>query len=183
MSKFPRIERIRQQYIHLKPHISTERARLWTESHQRTEGSPIALRRAKAFYDTCLELEPEIFSDELIVGSIGEFRKCGLLTPEFSWTWVDQEMDTFSTRPQDPYEITEKQAQFLRESIFPYWKGQSLEEAFLSRIGDDTKRVGVDTGFIDSDSKWRQAVGEITPDYQDVLFKLGFQGILTKVQE
>lgn len=96
--------------------------------------------------------------------------------------WVDKEMDTFSTRPQDPYLMTEEQITFMREHIFPYWKGQTLEEAFLSRIGDDTKRVGIDTGCIDSDSKWRQAVGEITPDYQDVLFKKGFLGILNDVQ-
>lgn len=30
---------------------------------------------------------------------------------------------------------------------------------------------------MDTDSKWRQAVGEITADYQDVLFKKGFGGI------
>jgi len=30
---------------------------------------------------------------------------------------------------------------------------------------------------VDTDSKWRQAVGEITADYQDVLFKKGFGGI------
>ena len=37
--------------------------------------------------------------------------------------------------------------------------------------------MAVDTGFVDTDSKWRQAVGEITADYQDVLFKKGFGGI------
>ena len=37
--------------------------------------------------------------------------------------------------------------------------------------------------MIDSDSKWRQAVGEITPDYQDVLFPLGFGGILRRAEE
>lgn len=182
MSRFPRIDRICQEYVMNKPRISTERARIWTESHRRTEGQPVALRRAQAFYDTCAELKPTIFSDELIVGASGEFRKCGILTPEFSWLWVDKEMDRFSSRPQDPYLMEREQIRFMREAVFPYWSGQSLEEAFLSRINADTKRVGVDTGFIDSDSKWRQAVGEITPDYQDVLFKKGFTGILKDIE-
>lgn len=73
--------------------------------------------------------------------------------------------------------MTEEQRQFVRETIFPYWKGKSLEEAFLARLPAETRRIAVDTGVIDSDSKWRQAVGEITPDYQDVLFKKGFAGI------
>ena len=48
---------------------------------------------------------------------------------------------------------------------------------------EDTYRIGVDTGVLDNDSKWRQAVGEITPDYQDVLFKKGFGGILREAED
>ena len=179
----PRIEAIRQNYVNAKPQISTQRARIWTESHRRTEGKPVAIRRAQAFYDCCDQLEVHIFDGELVVGAIGEFRKCGILTPEFSWLWVDREMDSFATRPQDPYLMTDGQRDFVRKEIFPYWKGKSLEEAFLARLPEDTKKIGVDTGILDNDSKWRQAVGEITPDYQDVLFKKGFGGIIRQAEE
>lgn len=178
-----RIERIRQNYVNAKPAISYERALIWTESHKRTEGQHVAIRRAQAFYDTCAELTLHIFEGELIVGAVGEFRKCGILTPEFSWMWVDREMDTFDQRPQDPYVMTKEQREFVRERIFPYWKDKSLEEAFLARVPEETKRIGVDTGVIDNDSKWRQAVGEVTPDYQDVLFVKGFGGIAREAQE
>lgn len=178
-----RIEKIRQEYINTKPAISYERAWIWTESHKKTEGQPICIRRARAFYDTCDQLKVHIFDGELIVGAVGEFRRCGILTPEFSWLWVDREMDHFATRPQDPYLITDEQKSFIRKNIFPYWKGKSLEEAFLSRLPEDTKHIGVDTGVIDSDSKWRQAVGEVTPDYQDVLFQKGFGGIILEAED
>lgn len=178
----PRIEAIRQNYVNAKPQISTQRARIWTESHKATEGKPVAIRRAQAFYDCCDRLEVHIFDGELVVGAIGEFRKCGILTPEFSWLWVDREMDSFATRPQDPYLMTDEQRAFVRKEIFPYWKGKSLEEAFLARLPEDTRKIGVDTGILDNDSKWRQAVGEITPDYQDVLFKKGFGGILREAE-
>lgn len=178
-----RIERIRQNYINQKPAISCERVWIWTESHKKTEGLPISIRRARAFYDCCNELGVHIFEDELVVGATGEHRKCGILTPEFSWLWVDKEMDSFSRRPQDPYEMSKEQRAFMRDEVFPYWKNKSLEEAFLARIPEDTKRIGVDTGVIDSDSKWRQAVGEVTPDYQDVLFKKGFGGLIKEAQE
>ena len=178
-----RIESTRQNYINSKPAISYERARIWTESHKKTEGQSIAIRRAKAFRDTCEQLNINIFDGELIVGAIGEFRKCGILTPEFSWTWVDREMDNFDKRVQDPYIMTDEQRAYVRKNIFPYWEGKSLEEAFLSRLPEDTAKVAVDTGFVDNDSKWRQAVGEITPDYQDVLFKKGFGGIIKEAEE
>ena len=179
----PRIEAIRQNYVNAKPQISTQRARIWTDSHKATEGKPVAIRRAQAFYDCCDRLEVHIFDGELVVGAIGEFRKCGILTPEFSWLWVDREMDSFATRPQDPYLMTDEQRAFVRKEIFPYWKGKSLEEAFLARLPEDTRKIGVDTGILDNDSKWRQAVGEITPDYQDVLFKKGFGGIIREAQD
>lgn len=178
-----RIEKIRQNYVHAKPQISCERAAIWTQSYRKTAGKPVCIRSAQAFYDCCAQLGVHIFDGELIVGAIGEYRKCGILTPEFSWQWVDREMDHFADRPQDPYIITDEQRKFVREEIFPYWKGRSLEEAFLTRLPEDTRKIGVDTGVIDSDSKWRQAVGEVTPDYQDVLFKKGFGGIIKEVEE
>lgn len=178
-----RIEKIRQNYVHAKPQISCERAAIWTQSYRKTAGKPVCIRSAQAFYDCCAQLGVHIFEGELIVGAIGEYRKCGILTPEFSWQWVDREMDHFADRPQDPYTITDEQRKFVREEIFPYWKGRSLEEAFQARLPEDTRKIGVDTGVIDSDSKWRQAVGEVTPDYQDVLFKKGFGGIIKEVEE
>lgn len=178
-----RIEKIRQNYVHAKPQISCERAAIWTQSYRKTAGKPVCIRSAQAFYDCCAQLGVHIFEGELIVGAIGKYRKCGILTPEFSWQWVDREMDHFADRPQDPYIITDEQRKFVREEIFPYWKGRSLEEAFLARLPEDTRKIGVDTGVIDSDSKWRQAVGEVTPDYQDVLFKKGFGGIIKEVEE
>ena len=92
-------------------------------------------------------------------------------------------MDNFSNRVQDPYEMTDEQRAFVRANIFPYWKGKSLEEAYLAQIPPEIAKVAVDTGIIDIDSKWRQSVGEITPDYQDVLFKKGWQGIIDTCRE
>lgn len=48
-----RIEAIRQNYVNTKPQISCERAKIWTDSHRETEGQPVAIRRARAFYDCC----------------------------------------------------------------------------------------------------------------------------------
>ena len=162
-----RVEKIRQNYVNTKPHISYERAWSWTKSFQRTEGLPNIIRVAQAFKDTCSELSVNIWEGELVVGTSGEYRKCAILTPEFGWLWINDEIDTFPERGQDPYEVTPEQAKFIRENIFPYWKGKSIEEAFLARTSEATKKIGVDTGFLDTDSKWRNGVGEISADYID----------------
>ncbi|WP_432403281.1 glycyl radical protein [Wukongibacter sp. M2B1] len=172
-----RIAKFKENYVRTKPSICTERAVAFTQSHKSTEGESIVLRRAKAFKEVCKKVPVSIFEDELIVGTPGIYRRSGFVCPEFSWQWVEEEMDSFQTRSQDPYEIGEEQKEILRNDIFPYWKGKSLEEAFLSRIPEETAKLAVDTGIIDNDSKWRSAVGEITPDYQDIIFKKGFTGI------
>ena len=108
---------------------------------KRARESPPASAAHRRFYDCCAGLGVHIFEGELIVGAIGEYRKCGILTPEFSWQWVDREMDHFVTRPQDPYIMTDDQRRFVREKIFPYWKGKSLEEAFLARLPAEPRPV------------------------------------------
>lgn len=172
-----RIAEFKKSYIDSKPSISVKRALAFTSSHKQTEGEAVILRRAKAFKAVCETIPVTIFDNELIVGSIGEFRKCGIVCPEYSWQWVDREMNSFESRSQDPYCIDDITKRTLRNEVFPYWQGKSLEETFLSRLNPETANILVDTGIIDNDSKWRNAVGEVTADYQDVIFKKGFGGL------
>lgn len=172
-----RIEGFKKSYLDAKPSISIHRAVAFTLSHQNTEGESVIIRRAKAFQAVCKSIPVTIFEGELVVGSVGEFLKTGVICPEYSWKWVEQEMDSFESRDQDPYCIDEQAKAILRKEIFPYWRGKSLEENFLSRINQETAKILIDTGIIDNDSKWRNAVGEITADYQDIIFKKGFGGL------
>lgn len=177
-----RIKNFKQRYIDAKPSISVQRAVAFTESHRQTEGEAVIIRRAKAFKAVCERIPASIFDQELIVGAIGEFQKSGIICPEYSWQWVNKEMDEFANRSQDPYCIDDLAKHTLRRDIFPYWEGKSLEETFLSRIHPETAKILIDTGIIDNDSKWRSAVGEITADYQDVIFRKGFGGLKQEAQ-
>ena len=177
-----RIQKFKDLYIEAKPTISVERARIFTESHRQSEGEAMIIRRAKAFREVCRRGPVTIFDNELIVGSVGEYLKSGVVCPEYSWIWVEEEMDQFASRGQDPYNIDEESKKTLREEVFPYWKGRSLEETFLARLNPETARILVDTGVIDNDSKWRNAVGEITADYQDIIFKKGFLGLKNEAE-
>ncbi len=177
-----RARRIKSEYNSVEPSICIERAVLFTRSHRETGGQPLILRRAKAFAKACEHVPVIIFQDELVVGTPGRERRSGCINPEVSWRWVEEEMDHFQVRDQDPYRITSQQKETLRNDVFPYWRGQSLEEAYLSRLPEETARVLVDTGVVDNDSKWRAYVGEITPDYEDVIFDKGFTGIIKQAR-
>ena len=172
-----RIESFKKAYIDSRASISIHRAAAFSISHLDTEGEAVIIRRARAFKAVCESIPTTVFENELVVGSIGEFRRSGIICPEYSWKWVDDEMDSFESRSQDPYHIDTESRRILREEIFPYWRGKSLEDTFLSRIHPETAKILVDTGILDNDSKWRNAVGEITADYQDIVFKKGFGGI------
>lgn len=177
-----RIDGFKKAYLDSKPSISIQRAIAFSASHKNTEGEAVIIRRAKAFKAVSESVPVTIFDNELIVGSIGEFRKSGIICPEYSWKWVDHEMDSFESRNQDPYRIDAEAKRILREEIFPYWRGKSLEDVFLSRINHQTANILIDTGIIDNDSKWRNAIGEITADYQDIIFKKGFGGLKKEAQ-
>ena len=49
---------------------------------------------------------------------------------------------TVNTKPLNiVYIMTDDQRRFVREKIFPYWKGKSLEEAFLARLPAEPRPV------------------------------------------
>jgi formate C-acetyltransferase len=172
-----RIRRLKRAFNLAQPSLCIERAALYTRAHREHAGESAQVRSALGFLATCSELPVTIFEDELIVGNPGAARRAGSVDPELSWRWIEAELDDFESRGQDPYRVTEAQKRRLREEIFPFWRGRSLEEAYLARLPEETARVTVDTGVVDNDSKWRAYVGEHTPDFQDIIFAEGFAGL------
>jgi formate C-acetyltransferase len=172
-----RIQRLREAWKQAEPRLCIERAAIYTRSCREGGGDSPMVRSARAFREVCRAIPVHIYPDELIVGNPGAERRSGSVDPELSWKWIEAELEDFQTRTQDPYQVTAEQKRRLREEIFPFWKGRSLEEAYLGRLPQETAWVTVDTGVVDNDSKWRAYVGETTPDFQDIVFLKGFEGI------
>ena len=173
-----RIRNILEQYDNATPHVCVTRAMAVTEAHKENPGAPSITVKARAFKKICEKIPATIYDNELIVGSSGAFRRSAGVSPDISWRWIRDEIENIGNRSQDPYAIDDDSIYVLLNDILPYWNGRSIEEAFLSRLPDETAQIAVDTGIVDNDSKWRCAVGEITPDYQDIIFKKGFGGII-----
>lgn len=178
-----RTARLKNAYLDSQPTICMERALAFTRSFQETEGEAQSVRLAKAFRRACETITVNIFADELLVGTHGSGRRMGALVPEISWKWLHEEFDTIETRPRDPYYISPEHRKSFVEEIIPYWKGKSLEENALARFPEETINIGVNTDILDTEMKWRSHVGEITPDFQDILFPKGFRQICNEAKE
>ncbi|MBE0528650.1 MAG: formate C-acetyltransferase/glycerol dehydratase family glycyl radical enzyme, partial [Thermoleophilia bacterium] len=128
-----RIARLRKQYFMHKPSVCVERALAYTEVFKETEGEPVVIRRAKGLKRACATKSILIQADELIVGNAGRRPRTGVLGPEMSAYWFGKELDTLSTRAQDPYVVDDEQKVLFREQIEPYWRGKTVIEHWLTR--------------------------------------------------
>lgn len=66
----PRVERLKETFMNTEPRIEIDSERIYTRVMKETDGDPMAIRRAKAFYALVREMPINIASDELFVGYI-----------------------------------------------------------------------------------------------------------------
>ena len=92
---------LRKKLISVKPEICSERALYFTASMQKTEGEPIAIRRAKALYEVLDRMSIYIQEGELVVGNQASKPKASPIYPEYSIDWL---RDEFSGKPYHFYE-------------------------------------------------------------------------------
>ena len=96
-SEIPKSSRITRLVDHLyakMPEIESYRAKLITESYKETEDQPIITRRAKAFSHILHNIPIIIRDEELIVGSNSIAPRGCQTFPEFSYQWLEDELDT-----------------------------------------------------------------------------------------
>ena len=172
-----RVARLREAYFTYRPAICLERALAYTRSYRDTEQLATPVRRALALGRVCEEKSVTILDDELIVGMPAFQPRGAVICPEIAWRWLRDELDTIATREQDPYDITEEQKAQLRDEVFPYWRGRSMEEYYLANLPADTRAIAVETGIIDIELKSQNGPGEFSPGYGNILLTKGWGGI------
>jgi len=176
----PRAARIKRRLLENERQIDVERARFTTESYRATEGQPIALRRARMLLHLARTLSIAIEPEEMIVGNRSLLPRMGVIAPEGAVEWIDRELEILSTRPQDRFNITPEQIAELRNEIFPYWRGKTIEDIVAQRVPADV-RVAV-RGKAFSLNQTDHAQGHILPDVEGWL-RLGIGGLRRQVEE
>ena len=179
IAKSPRIQRLIDHLYENMPVIEANRAVTLTESYKATEDEPIIMRRAKAFYAICEKLPIIIRPDELIVGSNTIAPRGCQVFPEYSFSWMEDEFDTVSTRSADPFYISEDTKKTLHE-VFKYWKGKTTSELATAYMTDETL-LAMKHNIFTPGNYFYNGIGHFTVKYEEVL-AIGFEGIKAKAQ-
>ena len=181
-SEIPKSFRITRLVDHLyakMPEIESYRAKLITESYKETEDQPIITRRAKAFSHILHNIPIIIRDEELIVGSNSIAPRGCQTFPEFSFQWLEDELDTVATRTADPFYISEQAKADLRE-VHKYWKGKTTSELATAYMAPEAIRA-IDHNIFTPGNYFYNGVGHVTVKYWEVL-EIGYEGIMAKAQ-
>ena len=178
--KSPRIQKLVDALYEHMPVIESARAKLITESYKETEGEPIITRRAKAFAHILHNIPIIIRDNELIVGSSTIAPRGCQTFPEFSYEWLEAELDTVATRTADPFEIAEETKAELKEAD-KYWKGKTTSELATSYMAPEAIKA-IEHNIFTPGNYFYNGVGHVTVKYWEVL-ETGFVGIMEKAQK
>ncbi len=176
----PRIERLRDALFAKMPEIEADRAVLVTESYKETEGLPIHTRRAKAFKKILENIPITIRDEELVVGSATKAPRGCQMFPEFSFEWMEAELDTVANRTADPFYIAEEAKTALREA-YSYWKGKTTSDLATAYMRPETL-TAIEHNMFTAGNYFYNGIGHITVKYEEVL-AIGFRGIIEKAQK
>ena len=179
-----RLKKIKENYLKHVPSITTYRARAITEIAKKNPGMPKIVLRAKCFR-YCCETAPLVIQDnELIVGAPNGAPRAGAFSPDIAWRWMADEIDTIEKRPQDPFYISDEDKRIMREELFPFWAGKSIDEY----CEDQYKEAGVWTlsaeSFV-SDCSYHalNGGGDSNAGYDVILMKKGMLDIQQEARE
>lgn len=175
-------EKLKEQFFLYTPSVCLESALFKTEVYKETEGEEEIVRRAKAFHRTCEQKTITIHPNELIIGNAGRTGRCAVIHPELAALWLADELDTISTRTQDPYAISEDEKRLFREEIYLYWKGRTVEDYFKKQVPPETLEILNVGGVIDSAIKYNCVPGDFVPDIP-ALLQGGFGDVAQRAKE
>ncbi|WML24661.1 choline trimethylamine-lyase [Neobacillus sp. OS1-33] len=179
-----RLKKLKETYLKHVPSITTYRARAITKIAKENPGMPKIMLRAKCFRYCCETAPIVIQADELIVGAPNGAPRAGAFSPDIAWRWMVDEIDTIGSRPQDPFYISEEDKRVMREELFPFWVGKSVDE----HCEDQYREAGLwelsGESFV-SDCSYHalNGGGDSNPGYDVILMKKGMLDIQQEAKD
>ena len=180
IEKSARIDRLIDTLYKNMPEIESARGILVTESYKATESLPIIKRRSAAFSHILKNIPIVIREGELVVGSATVAPRGCQVFPEYSYEWLEAELDTVSTRAADPFYISEKTKAELRE-IYPWWKGKTCSDLARENMSDEAYAAFTEHSVFTPGNYFYNGIGHVCVDYPKVL-KMGYRGIIAQTE-
>ena len=180
IEKSERIKTLVDTLYEKMPEIESARGILVTESYKETEHLPIIKRRSAAFAHILENLPIVIRKDELIVGSATVAPRGCQVFPEYSYEWLEAELDTVSTRAADPFYVSEKTKAELR-AIYPWWKGKTCSDLAKANMAPEAYAAFTEHNVFTPGNYFYNGIGHVCVQYDKVL-KIGYRGIITEAK-
>ena len=147
-----RIKRLREENFSTPTTLSIERALIETEFYKQNYGTmPIAVLRAKNFYEICKKKAIYIGKDELIVGERGPVPKAVPTFPELTCHSVE-DLHTLNERELQRYTISQEDIDTYEREVIPYWTGKTQRERIFNHVSkewEEAYHAGVFTEFME----------------------------------
>ena len=147
-----RIKRLHEQSLNTPATLTIERALIETAFYKENEGKmPIAVLRARNFYEICKKKTIYIGDDELIVGERGPVPKAVPTFPELTCHSVE-DLHVLNTRELQPYYISQEDIDTYERVVIPFWKGKTQRERIFNHVSKEWEEAyhnGVFTEFME----------------------------------
>jgi len=173
-----RVQKLKDELFAEQRYMSVEQAKIVTDVYRVHSNLPRNILRALALKEALNRIEIGIAPGELIVGNRTTGVRVGVIFPESGLSWVDREIESLPTRPQDPFQVRLEDVEAFKSEIFPFWQGKTLEDVLDERIGDEMRAIGKVAKINQTD----HAQGHICPDTARWL-QYGPSGLLKQARQ
>lgn len=173
-----RIASLRDGIMNEPRFASIEQARIITETYRANQGESRVTLRALSLAASLRKISIRIDPGEIIVGNRTPGIRSGVVFPEAGLSWLEKEIDTLNNREQDRFQVRPEDAEYFREILVPFWRGKTLEDGIVARMGDEIGRMSKVVKINQKD----HAQGHIIPDVRTWLSQ-GPADLLTRVRE
>ena len=147
-----RIRHLRQQNFDTPTTLSIERALIETAFYKENYGTmPVAILRARNFYEICKKKTIYIGDEELIVGERGPLPKAVPTFPELTCHSVE-DLHTLNERELQRYTISQEDIDTYEREVIPYWQGKTQHERIFNHVSkewEEAYHAGVFTEFME----------------------------------
>ncbi len=182
MSKFERINKLKEAYLKAPIQLSAERSHFFTQSFKETELEPHVIRMAKGYKKALEGIAIKINDHQLIAGSQTKYVKGCVAYPEASNHWIKNEIESVDKREMT-LKVNKKDKETILEDV-KYWEGKSVMDQarvqWREKFGKLIEEMR-DARLIYDTGSW-QSQGRLIVDYPKVI-KKGLRGIIEEAKE
>lgn len=176
----PRIARMREELLNIKPQVCVERAIYTTEAYKQHKDKMKILQRAYAVDNTLRHMTIFIEDGGLLAGNQASVNRAAPIFPEYAIDWVVEELDLWDKRDGDAFHISEENKQVIRD-IAPFWEGRTLKDKGLALMPPLARKC-YDLGICKVEGNITAGDGHLAVSYEKLL-KEGLGGIRKEAEE